>query len=73
VDNKEKEEKLGDKTLARFNGLDAVPLTTRGLLRDLLMFSKVNQPVQKQIERTGKVVDIREKITNNRGKMKKKK
>jgi hypothetical protein len=75
VDDKEREEKPGDKTLARLNGQDAVPPTTRGLLCDPLMFSKVDHPVQKQIKRTGKVKDIsrEDKITNNTGKQRNKK
>jgi hypothetical protein len=74
VDNKEREEKPGNKTLAWLDGLDTVPPTTRESLRNPLMFSKGDQPVQKQIERTGKVADIREdKIINNTGKKEKKK
>jgi hypothetical protein len=74
VDNEEREEKPGDKTSARLNGQGAVPPTTRGSLCNPLMFSKGDHPVQKQIERTGKVEDIREdKITNNTGKERKKK
>jgi hypothetical protein len=64
------------QNIGAVNGRDAaVPPTTRGSLRDPLMFSKVDNPVQKQIERTGKVKDIsrEDKITNNTGKKRNKK